>query len=248
MKKKILFLLLPLLLSALPGHAVLKESDLSHTLSLLREELTTYYKDLLSESKSHKEYREQMFKDLIEISKRSNQNALMLYSQKNEYVFDLTYACNEVTKLYKEYHRKNQSFRLSIEDINMEIARFDSLKTILNKMSIRNFPDKDRAQMEVNRNVCLTLAVCISRMLKENRQSMNDYIDIYKETEERLELMNSYANTRYNEKQSNIFINGGDNYLTILSNFRSRLSKTKDTVQEKYQPSTKKVRSGRAHV
>ena len=243
MKKKILFLLLPLLLSALPGHAVLKESDLSHTLSLLREELTTYYKDLLSESKSHKEYREQMFKDLIEISKRSNQNALMLYSQKNEYVFDLTYACNEVTKLYKEYHRKNQSFRLSIEDINMEIARFDSLKTILNKMSIRNFPDKDRAQMEVNRNVCLTLAVCISRMLKENRQSMNDYIDIYKETEERLELMNSYANTRYNEIQSNIFINGGDNYLTILSNFRSRLSKTKDTVQEKYQPSTKKVKS-----
>ena len=46
MKKKILFLLLPLLLSSLPGHAVLKEKDLKETLALLREELTSYYKDL----------------------------------------------------------------------------------------------------------------------------------------------------------------------------------------------------------
>ena len=237
MKKKILLLLLPLLLSALPGHAVLKERDLNSTLSILREEMTSFYKDLQNEAKSHKKYREQIIRELVDISNRSNQNALMLYSQKNEYVFDLTYACNEVTQLYKDYHRKILPFRMSIENIDSEIARYDSLKTSLDKMYTRNLPDTTK----VNRNVCLTLAVCISRMLWENRQSMSDYIDIYKETEERLERMNSYANNRYNEIQSNIFVNGGDNYLTILSNFRSRVSKTKDTVQEKYLPS--KVKS-----
>ena len=65
--RKAFLIIISILLTTYQGHAVLKESDLSHTLSLLREELTTYYKDLLSESKSHKEYREQMFKDLIEI-------------------------------------------------------------------------------------------------------------------------------------------------------------------------------------
>ena len=242
MRKKTIRVLLPtllLLLWALPTHAVLKEKDLEQTLTILREEITSYYHDLQSEAKSHKQYRDQVIMELVEIARRSNQNALMLYSQKNEYVFDLTYACNEVTLLFKDYHRKIQPFRTSIENIDTEIARYDSLKTSLDKMSVRTLSE----QAKVDRNVCLTLAVCIDRMLRENRQSMSDYIDIYKRTEERLERMNDYANKRYNEIQNNIFINGGENYLSILSHFRTRFHKTKDTVIEKYEPTTKTVKS-----
>ena len=242
MRKKTIRVLLPtllLLLWALPTHAVLKEKDLEQTLTILREEITSYYHDLQSEAKSHKQYRDQVIMELVEIARRSNQNALMLYSQKNEYVFDLTYACNEVTQLFKDYHRKIQPFRTSIENIDTEIARYDSLKTSLDKMSVRTLSE----QAKVDRNVCLTLAVCIDRMLRENRQSMSDYIDIYKRTEERLERMNDYANKRYNEIQNNIFINGGENYLSILSHFRTRFHKTKDTVIEKYEPTTKTVKS-----
>ena len=227
-------LILPvlMLLIVTPSHAVLKEKDLEQTLSILRQDITTYYKELQNEALSHKKYREQIIKELMEISKRSNQNALMLYSQKEDYVFDLTYACNEVTQLYRDYHRKILPFRNSIDNIDKEIARYDSLSNSLDHMSQRSLTDKAK----IDRNVCLTLAVCIDRMLRENRESMNDYIKIYQTTEERLEQMNDYANLRYNEIQNSIFINGGENYLSILSNFNSRLNKTKDTVLDKYEP------------
>ncbi len=229
---RVLTLMVLLLVMAVPSHAVLKEKDLEQTLVILREDITAYYQSLLSEAEGHKEYRQQVIKELVDISKRSNQNALMLYSQKEGYVFDLTYACNEVTKLYKDYNRRIQPFKSSIENIDTEIARYDSLRNSLNKMSVRSLSD----QAKIDRNVCLTLAVCIDRMLRENRESMNDYIKIYQTTEERLKQLNDYANLRYNDIQSNIFVNGGENYLSILTNFQSQLSKTKESVLEKYEP------------
>ena len=239
MYKRLFLLLAIMLMTVLPSHAVLKEKDLEQTLSILRQDITTHYQNLLHEEVGHRQYREKVLKDLINISKRSNQNALMLYSQREDFVFDLTYACNEVTKLYHDYHRSIQPFRNSIENLNIEIARYDSLKNSLDKMTYRSLSDKAR----VDRNVCLTLAVCISRMLRENKESMSDYIKIYESTEQRLQNLNDYANLRYNEIQNNIFVNGGENYLSILSNFEGHLTKTKDTVLEKYEPYDKEVHS-----
>ena len=232
MNKKIQLLFIFLLTVALPSHAVLKEKDLEQTLTILRQDITNYYKQLQDEALGHKDYREQVYKQLLDISKRSNQNALMLYSQKEDYVFDLTYACNEVTTLYRDYHRSIQPFRNSIINIDTEIARYDSLKNSLDKMSVYNLSP----QAKTDRNVCLTLSVCIGRMLRENKESMSDYINIYKSTEERLERLNSYANMRYNQIQNSIFVNGGENYLSILSNFNNHLSKSKYTVRDKYEP------------
>ena len=232
MVKKTILLLLTMLTQVLPSHAVLKEKDLENTLSILRQEITNYYRGLQDEAKGHKLYRDIVIKELVDISQRSNQNALMIYSQKPDYVFDLTYACNEVTQLYRDYHRRIQPFKSSIDNIDTEIERYDSLKVSLNNMSVRLLSDKAK----IDRNVCLTLAVCIDRMLRENRQSMSDYIKIYQTTEERLERLNKFANLQYNEIQNNIFRNGGENYIAILSNFQSRLSKTKETVFEKYEP------------
>ena len=125
MFKKLFMLLTVLSVTVLPSHAVLKEKDLEQTLVILRQDITNYYQNLLHEAEGHKQEREQIIKSLINISKRSNQNALMLYSQREDFVFDLTYACNEVSKLYREYNRSIQPFRNSIENINTEIQ--DSL-------------------------------------------------------------------------------------------------------------------------
>ncbi len=239
MYRRLVSLLVLLLLTVVPSYGVLKEKDLEQTLSILRQDITSYYQNLLHEAEGHKQDREQIFKQLIDISKRSNQNALMLYSQRDDYVFDLTYACNEVTKLYRDYHRSIQPFRNSIDNINTEIARYDSLQTSLNNMSYRSLTPK----AQTDRNVCLTLAVCISRMLRENRESMSDYINIYKSTEERLQRLHDFASLRYNEIQSSIFVNGGDNYFSILSDFRSHMSKTRDTILDKYEPYDKGVNS-----
>ena len=219
----------------MPSHAVLKEADLASTLTILRQELTDYYAELQAEAENHKAYRNQVISDLIGISMRSNQSALMLYSQKSEYVFDLTYACNEVTNLYRDYHDKIMPFRSSINNIDIEIARYDSLVTNLNKMPVRSLSER----AAIDRNVCLTLAVCIDRTLKENRQNMSDYIKIYRTTESQLSALNDYANLRYNEIQNSIFVNRGENYLSILSHLGNHLSKTTETVKEKYEPNLK---------
>jgi len=223
---------------SLPCHAVLKEADLDNTLSILRQELTSYYHDLQTDVKGHKRMRQQVISRLITISKNSNQIALMLYSQKPDYVFDLTYACNEATNLYKDYHRTIQPFRITIDQTDTEIARYDSLITSLNNMSSRRLSER----ASIDRNVCLTLSVSILRTLRENKQSMSEYIDIYQRTEARLRSLNDYANLRYGEIQNSIFVNGGESYFSILRNFGMHLSQTKETVAEKYEP-YKKVKS-----
>jgi small-conductance mechanosensitive channel len=224
-----LFLLLGL---CRPAHAVLKEANLDNTLSILRQELTYYYQDQQEQAESSKLMRQMVFQELMSIVRRSNQNALMLYSQKSDYVFDLTYACHEATEMYHNFRRMLLPFRNIVDKYENEIARYYSLVTSLNTMSTRMLSEK----AAIDRTVCLALAVNIKRTLEENRQSISDYIHYYHDTEERLKNLNDYASKRYYEIQNNIFINGGDNYFKILSQLGARLSQTKDAVSEKYEP------------
>ena len=221
-----------LLCMAQTSHAVLKEADLENTLTILRQEMTNYYQDQKVQAESSKQMRQLVFTELMSIVRRSNQNALMLYSQKPDYVFDLTYACHEATEMYQSFKRSLLPFRNIVNKYENEIARYDSLVTSLNTMSTRMLSEK----AAIDRTVCLALAVNIKRTLEENRQSMSDYIRYYHDTEERLKNLNDYASKRYYEIQSNIFINGGDNYFKILSQLGARLSQTKEAVAAKYEP------------
>ena len=232
MKFRLYILLFLLLGLCRPAHAVLKEANLDNTLSILRQELTYYYQDQQEQAESSKLMRQMVFQELMSIVRRSNQNALMLYSQKSDYVFDLTYACHEATEMYHNFRRMLLPFRNIVDKYENEIARYDSLVTSLNTMSTRMLSEK----AAIDRTVCLALAVNIKRTLEENRQSISDYIHYYHDTEERLKNLNDYASKRYYEIQNNIFINGGDNYFKILSQLGARLSQTKDAVSEKYEP------------
>ena len=92
------FSIIVILLVTLSVHAVLKEKDLAQTLQILRAELNTQHNELSERSELDNKRSEQMRSRLIATMKRSDQNSLMLYSQKQEYVFDLTYACHEATE------------------------------------------------------------------------------------------------------------------------------------------------------
>ena len=164
--------------------------------------------------------------------RRSNQNSLMLYSQRPDYVFDLTYACHEATNQFHEFKNKTLPFRTFIDKMNIEIARYDSLIASLQKMPLMTLDEKAK----IDRNVCLTLAVNIRRTLTENKITLQDYVRFYDMTELRLKGLNDYANKRYGEIQDNIFKNGGDNYFMIISSLRRHLSSTAETVSDKYKP------------
>ena len=222
----------------LPSHAVLKEKNIENTLSLLRLELTNYRTELERQSGLMKAQQEQVMMNMISVMNRSRQNSLMLYSQKNGFIFDLTYACHEATEQYQEFQKNVKPFRQYLNTADVEISRYDSLINELGTMGKYGLSEKAK----VDRNVCITLAINIRHTLNDNRVQMRDYIKIYNQTEERLKYLNTYANTRYKDIQQSIFSNRGDNYVNILKNIGHNVVETSETVSEKYKPQ-KKVKS-----
>ena len=230
MKRNILMALAVAWLCCTAAHAVLKEANLDNTLSILRVELMDHYKELDRHTGLMKEQQQRVFSELMTIMNRSNQNSLMLYSQKPEYIFDLTYACHEATEQYAKFQQNVLPFRTFVDRTDGEIARYDSLIVNLSQMDANGLSPKAK----IDRNVCMTLAVSIRRTLKENNEQLTHYINIYKNTEEHLSALNDYANKCYKEIQSNIFKNGGQNYLTILANLQSEVRSTTNVVAGKY--------------
>lgn len=226
------------LMIVLPSHAVLKEKNIENTLSLLRLELTNYRTELERQSGMMKAQQEQVMMNMISVMNRSRQNSLMLYSQKNGFIFDLTYACHEATEQYQEFQKNVKPFRQYLNTADVEISRYDSLINELGTMGKYGLSEKAK----VDRNVCITLAINIRHTLNDNRVQMRDYIKIYNQTEERLKYLNTYANTRYKDIQQSIFSNRGDNYVNILKNIGHNVVETSETVSEKYKPQ-KKVKS-----
>jgi len=228
--RRILIIIVACLAVVGQAHAVLKEGSLDQTLSILRQELVKYHREL-GEQRLHRQRRQQQsFLELQQTYRRSQQNALMLYSQKLDYVFDLTYACHEATTQYQEFQRRQLPFKTLLGSTASEAARYDSLIVSLQGMLTSQLADSTR----INRSVCLALAVSISNQLKEQSDQMTTFITIYDNTEQRLQRLNDYANKRYHDIQTSIFRNGGDNYISILTHIGHRWKDMQRVVRKKY--------------
>lgn len=230
MKRKSILIILWMVFCAIPSHAVLKEKDISSTLSILRTELTNYHMELERQSGMMQAQQERVRTNIMQVLNQSNQNSLMLYSQKEDYIFDLTYACHEATEQYHRFQSQVMPFNEYIQKNRTELARYDSLIQNLSMMPPQMLP----AKAQIDRNVCLTLAINIYHTLKQNNEQMAEYITYYRMASNHLKELNDYANKRYSEIQNSIFRNGGDNYFKILSQLRSNLQQTEETVTSKY--------------
>ena len=234
--KRIYLILIALVIIATEGHAVLKEKNLEQTLNVLRYELTEYHQELASESEARKEMTQNIIEGLKETFRRSNQNSLMLYSQQSNYVFDLTYACHEATEQYHEFQQRQLPFQTFLNNNDVEIAKYDSL--IVSLKAVR--PEMLTQQAKTDRSVCITLATSIKNTLEEHRKQVADYISLYHFAEQRLKSLNDYANMRYGDIQMGIFMNGGENYLSILKDISKNILEAKDIIIEKYKPNPMK--------
>lgn len=232
MKKRLYIIILLMVAFVLPSNAVLKEANLDTTLYMLRTELTNYHIDLEKQNQAAKAQQLAVIQELISIVKQADQNSIMLYSQRNGYIFDMTYACHEATEQFKKFKSKAVPFRQMIKKNNVEVARFDSLINYLYGMNTMFLSE----EAQVNRNVDLTLAVNIRRQLVEKQKKLQAYVQAYDRTDRKLQALNDYANRRYEDIQNSIFNNGGDNYLRILRNFSMNYKEAKTSVTEKYKP------------
>ena len=232
MYKKIFFITILLFIITLPASAVLQEDSLKNSLSVLRHELIVQHLEQTKQLNNSKFISEQVMNQLKEIGEHSTQVSLMLYSQKTDNIFDLTYACQEATELWKDFQSKSRPFHDLITESKEEIARYDSLINVLSTMYTFGMTDK----MKTDRNVCLTLAISIRRMLQERNDSYQEYIQYYQYNQQQLQSLDTYAQKRYEEIQTSIFTNSGVNYFKFLRNAPTLISQMSSNLSEKYTP------------
>lgn len=122
-----LAILLVLITAAMPSAGVLNESNLVLTLQVLHDELEQMRKQQKINIAQYRQFDEMQHKKMLELVQKSNQTALILYSQKHGYVFNLTYACNEATAQYRAFKRQRQPYNAYIDRINNDIDRYNRL-------------------------------------------------------------------------------------------------------------------------
>ena len=228
--KRLLLLLVIIVGFAVETGAVLKEKDLEQTLMILQAELEQYNNELTARTAARKARTKQLITQLLLTMKQADQNALMLYSQKQENVFNLTYACNEATKLHKDFNKRQIPFTTFLEKNARDLARYDSLVKRLD--AIPTMMTTKYGQQR--RDSCLALAKNIRAMLAEGDYQLRRNMHYYNQTQQRLSELNDYAQQRYRDIQQSIFINGSESYPTLLSNLGRRWSSIVEAVKQKY--------------
>ena len=134
MKKKRLLVVILALMALIPAYAVLSEKDLSQTLSVLRYELQSAWKASAERAQRTMSRGARQRAQLVEMMQRSNELSLMLYSQKQDYTFDMTYALNEVSRQYEEFASQKLPFDDIITRLDIDIDRYDRLVHTLKRL------------------------------------------------------------------------------------------------------------------
>lgn len=212
------------------SYAVLKEADLDQTLKILRSELTKNYIETQHASDLAKMQSEEARGKLLQIMKQSGQNALMLYSQQYDYVFNLTYACNEATKLWENFNKDSRPFDKMIDNFESDIVRYDSLVDGLSR--VPKFILSEESQR--NRSVCLTLATAIKRDIQTTLDTYKDDIERSRRVRDNLKSQYEYAQERYKSLQTSIFVNGDQDYFSIVNDLPEQIKMVNNELKTKY--------------
>ena len=120
MKKKYLILLLAVLIVTVPIFAISYGHNLTRTLRVLRNELEADYR-LIDKNRDRltEDYESQRQK-MVDVMKECNELSLMLYSQKQGFTFDVSYALQRVTQKYNEFNQDRRPFDRIVTNLNVE--------------------------------------------------------------------------------------------------------------------------------
>ena len=134
MKKRVLIVLSFALVLAIPAYAVFNERNFAKTLSILRSELHQENAKMENMQNRLGQSNEAQHKRLIEMTQRCNELALILYSQNQDYTFDMTYALEEVTREYENFSSQRMPFDEIVTRLNLEIERYEHLAEALRRL------------------------------------------------------------------------------------------------------------------
>jgi len=262
MKKILLFLVLSVF-TVFQAHAVLKEKDLSQTLGVLRAELEQSYNDQKAIMARLEKRNADQHANLVAMLQKSNQIALMLYSQNSDFTFDMAYACQAATEQYNTLKNRHLPYNKMIERLNSEIERYDALIKTLHNLPPRMLPNGEIADLPDSIKMLMPKMILDTSQLApyildeqglKDREACVEYAEAlrdnyvkmladlekdkehYDRVRKRVEQLNNFALARYEKMQKSIFVNGSGTYFKTLKRFKSHLLLAKKDVDDKYKP------------
>ena len=126
MKRK-RFVIAILALLCIPAMAVFNEKDLGNTLSVLRYELKQEYDRLSATGTEMQALDDEQHQQMVDMIKKYNELSLMLYSQNEDYTFDMTYALKEVSREYELFNSGRMPYDQLVGGLDAEIDRYERL-------------------------------------------------------------------------------------------------------------------------
>lgn len=253
MIRRILPLLAALLLGLTRAHAVLNEKDLAQSLSVLRVELRQAWLQQRQNVEQWERNNERQHRRMLDFMQKSGQVGLMIYSQKDDYVFDLTYACHEATQMYRDFQKERVPYDRILVRLQTEVDRYKGLVEALETLppaldrrvqavrdSISRSDGGDEAPFRLDargirdREECLKYARELLAGVQAFKADIERDNANYKRLGQQLRSLNDYATLRYKDVQNDIFRNAGDNYFALLARLPQNASYARRDVQDKY--------------
>lgn len=245
------------------AHAVLKEKDLAQTLGVLRAELESSYNEQKAMMALFEKRNFEQHANLIRMMQKSNQIALMLYSQNADFTFDMAYACQEATEQYRSLKTNHLPYAKMKERLNSEIERYNHLIKTLQELPPRVLPNGELAKIPDSirkmlpklvldtgkvtpfvldkqgmddREACLKYATALRDNYVKLLENVERDQEHYERVTRRVGELNSFAMSRYENIKKSIFVNGGNNYVQTLKKLRLQYALAKKDVDDKYRP------------
>ena len=133
-KRKRLLILAAFLAIAVPLFAISYGKNLNRTLRVLRNELNADYQQIDKNRERLTEDYEKQRQKMIDVMKQCDELSLMLYSQKQGFTFDVSYALQKVTEKYNEFNRDRGPFDHIVSNLNVEMERHARLIESLRRL------------------------------------------------------------------------------------------------------------------
>ncbi len=237
MKRK-RFVIAILALLCIPALAVFNEKDLGNTLSVLRYELKQEYDRLSATGTEMQALDEEQHQQMVDMIKKYNELSLMLYSQNEDYTFDMTYALKEVSREYEQFNSGRMPYDQLVGGLDAEIDRYERLLESLRRLpapgDIPQLPDSLRRDSLMRRP-----PVTRERIDSLDTVSRKQAFLLDEESKDDRDACIFYA-----EALLNLYKEGKEQILTDSQHYESaneRLKESYDYAQERYRVIQKRI-------
>ena len=211
-QRKLFSILAALFVMGVPALAVFTGLGLDATLSNLRRELYHDYVQIDETRESMEGKYALQHQKMVEIVKLCNDLSLMLYSQKQDYTFDISYALEKVTREFNDFNKNRTPYDRIVFSLDVEMNRYARLIESLRRLppelrEVQVVPDslayhndtldahlihnESLLQQELEEQVKAVLASNTAFILSESGQADRDSCLLYAS-----ELLKLYAETR----------------------------------------------------